>query len=110
MVCASCRLGTRHDALLPGSAYVALGLMLQDPVAGVREVFGRKLRRQVLRRQAQGSLAGGVEGAGGWLPTKYAAMLPLAGEGQSRGDIRVFLVWFWLPSRRLPLAVMVLLW
>lgn len=58
--------------------------MMQDPNLGVREAFGAKLRTHVLRLQTQGWAAGadagpGAAAAAGWLPSKYAAVLPLAG-------------------------------
>ncbi|GFH10406.1 ARM repeat-containing protein [Haematococcus lacustris] len=75
------KLSTRHDSALPPSCYVATALMLQDPVPEPRAVFGAKLRKHVSRLLTMGLVAShaGAPRGGGWLPSKYAAMLALSG-------------------------------
>ncbi|KAL6756787.1 hypothetical protein V8C86DRAFT_2641296, partial [Haematococcus lacustris] len=79
------KLSIRHDSALPPSCYVATALMLQDPVPEPRAVFGAKLRKHVSRLLTMGLVAShaGAPRGGGWLPSKYAAMLALSGVTES---------------------------
>jgi hypothetical protein len=74
------RLVRRHDKWLPGSAYVYLGLMLQDPLEEVRRLFQGKLMRLVAYLQVRGGGRGGG-GRGGWL----VACLQVEGKGGRGG-------------------------
>ncbi|KAF5825651.1 hypothetical protein DUNSADRAFT_7838 [Dunaliella salina] len=79
------RLALRHDARMTNSTFCMLSLMMQDPVLEVRAEFAKALLPHVTVLMAQGmrphTQQSGVPtmSAGGWVPSKYAAMLPLAG-------------------------------
>ncbi|GIL95473.1 hypothetical protein Vretimale_1495, partial [Volvox reticuliferus] len=65
------RLSKRHDSQLSAPSYVALALMMQDPIMEIRQLFGEEVRHfllsslQVQRRS--------------YVISKYTALLPLAG-------------------------------
>lgn len=63
------RLARRHDARIPPSTYSALGLMMQDEVEGVRELFagkvGRLMRYFVVSAISCGVVWVGCSGGGG---------------------------------------------